>query len=156
MVLRKEISHQTLACVLTSKILAICRKSIPYSRNITLNVRQPFENFVDSPYYSESEHCGGEMTVSFSKYLSWQAMHFLQRSTYFSKTCCRPSAVSFRRMWSSLLMTVKAQKSHGARSGLYGGCSNGVAPISVSASLATFQSRNADGPLRKYLVVRPC
>jgi hypothetical protein len=28
-------------------------------------------------------------------------------------------------------------KSHGARSGLYGGCSNGVPPISVSASIAT-------------------
>jgi hypothetical protein len=35
-------------------------------------------------------------------------------------------------------MVVKAQKSHGARSGLYGGCSNGVPPISVSASIATF------------------
>jgi hypothetical protein len=41
----------------------------------------------------------------------------------------------------------KAQKSHGARSGLYGG-SNGVPPISVSAFIATFQSRNADTPLR--------
>jgi hypothetical protein len=26
-----------------------------------------------------------------------QAMHFLQRSTHFSKTCCRPFAASFRR-----------------------------------------------------------
>jgi hypothetical protein len=34
--------------------------------------------------------CGGAVTVSFSKYLPWQAMHFLQRSTPFSKTCCRP------------------------------------------------------------------
>jgi hypothetical protein len=50
---------------------------------------RPFEKFVDSPYYSESELCGGAVTVSFSKYLPWQAMHFLQRSTYFSKTCCR-------------------------------------------------------------------
>jgi hypothetical protein len=32
------------------------------------------------------EHWGGSMTVSFSKYLPWQAMHFLQRSTHFSKT----------------------------------------------------------------------
>jgi hypothetical protein len=45
---------------------------------------------VDSPYYSESELCGGVVTVSFSKYLPWQSMHFLQRSTNFSKTCCRP------------------------------------------------------------------
>jgi hypothetical protein len=42
----------------------------------------------------------------------------------------------------------KAQKSHGARYGLYSGCYNGVPPISVSASIATFQSRNADAPLR--------
>jgi hypothetical protein len=34
-------------------------------------------------------------------------------------------------------MVGKAQKSYGARSGLYGGCSNGVPPISVSASIAT-------------------
>jgi hypothetical protein len=38
-----------------------------------------------TPYNSESELCGGAVTVSFSKYLPWQAMHFLQRST-----CCRP------------------------------------------------------------------
>jgi hypothetical protein len=42
----------------------------------------------------------------------------------------------------------KAQKSHRARSGLYGGCSIEVPPISVSASIATFQSRNVDAPLR--------
>jgi hypothetical protein len=48
---------------------------------------------MDSPYYSESELCGGAV-VSFSKYLSWQAMHFLQRSTHFSKTCCRPLITS--------------------------------------------------------------
>jgi hypothetical protein len=42
----------------------------------------------------------------------------------------------------------KAYKSHGTRSGLYGGCSDGVPPISISASIATFQSRNADAPLR--------
>jgi hypothetical protein len=45
-------------------------------------------------------------------------------------------------------MVQKAHKSHGARSGLYGGCYNGVSPISVSASIATFQSRNADAPQR--------
>jgi hypothetical protein len=45
-------------------------------------------------------------------------------------------------------MVGKAHKSHGARSGLYGGCSNGVPPISVSASIATFQSRNSDAPLK--------
>jgi hypothetical protein len=45
-------------------------------------------------------------------------------------------------------MVGKAQKSHGARSRLYSRCSNGVPPISVSASTATFQSRNAHAPLR--------
>jgi hypothetical protein len=38
---------------------------------------------------------------------------------------------------SSLFMVGKAYKSHGARPGLYGGCSNRVPPISVSASIAT-------------------
>jgi hypothetical protein len=45
-------------------------------------------------------------------------------------------------------MVGKAHKSHGVRSGLYDGCSNGVPPISVSVSIATFQSLNADAPLR--------
>jgi hypothetical protein len=44
-------------------------------------------------------------------------------------------------------MVGKARKSHRARSGLYGRCSNRVPPISVNASIATFQSRNADAPL---------
>jgi hypothetical protein len=39
-------------------------------------IRGPFEKFVDSRYYSESELCGDAVTVSFSKYLPWQAMHF--------------------------------------------------------------------------------
>jgi hypothetical protein len=56
--------------------------------------RGPFEHIVDSPYYSESELCGGAVTASFSKYLPWQAMHFLQRSTHFLKTCCRPFIIS--------------------------------------------------------------
>jgi hypothetical protein len=53
-----------------------------------------FAKFVHSPYYSESELCGGAVTVSFLKYLPWQAMHFLQRSTHSSKTCCRPLITS--------------------------------------------------------------
>jgi hypothetical protein len=56
-----------------------------------------FEKFVDSTYYSESELCGGAVTVSFSKYLPWQAMNFLQRYTHFSKKtkkCCRPLIAS--------------------------------------------------------------
>jgi hypothetical protein len=45
----------------------------------------PFAKLVDSPYFSESELRGGAVTVSFSKYLPWQAMHFFQRSTHSSK-----------------------------------------------------------------------
>jgi hypothetical protein len=30
-------------------------------------LREPFEKFMDSPYYSEPELCGGVVTVSFSK-----------------------------------------------------------------------------------------
>jgi hypothetical protein len=53
---------------------------------LTTYIRGTFEKFVDSPYYSESELLGGAMTVSFSKYLPWQAMHFLKRSSHLSKT----------------------------------------------------------------------
>jgi hypothetical protein len=49
---------------------------------------------------------------------------------------------------SSLFVARKAQKLHGARCRLYGGCSHGFPLISVSASIATFQSCNADAPLR--------
>jgi hypothetical protein len=44
----------------------------------------------------------------------------------------------------------KAEKSHEARSGLHGGCSDGVSPTLVSASIATFQSHDADAPLRLH------
>jgi hypothetical protein len=51
------------------------------------------------------ELCGGEVTVSFSKYLPLQAMHFLQRSTHFSKTCCIPFAASFRIVEQAVLIS---------------------------------------------------
>jgi hypothetical protein len=57
---------------------------------------------------------------------------------------------------SSIFMVGLAQKSHGARSGLYGGCSNGVAPISVSASITTLQSCNTDAPLRLLRHSKKC
>jgi hypothetical protein len=60
---------------------------------------------MDSTYYSESEVCEGAVTVSFSKYFPWEAMHFLQLSTHFSKTCCRPFAASFRRMVEQAVLT---------------------------------------------------
>jgi hypothetical protein len=58
------------------------------------NIRGPFAKFVDSSHYAESELRGSAVTVSFSKHLPWQAMRFLQRSTHFSKTCCRPLITS--------------------------------------------------------------
>jgi hypothetical protein len=67
--------------------------------------RSGMYKFVDSPYYSQSEICGGAMTVSFSKYFPWQAMHFLHRSTHSSKTCCRPFTVSFRRTVEEAVLT---------------------------------------------------
>jgi hypothetical protein len=36
-----------------------------------------FEEFMDSPYYSKLELCGGAVMVYFLKYLPWQVMHFL-------------------------------------------------------------------------------
>jgi hypothetical protein len=88
----------------------------------------------------------------------------LFRSTSLGKRCTSYNAPPTSRKraadrWSlqnflprtPLFMVGKAQKSHRARSGLYGGCSNGVPPTSVSPSIATFQSRNADAPLRLLL-----
>jgi hypothetical protein len=91
---------------------------------------------VDSPYYFESELCVGAVTVSSSKYLPWQAMHFLQRSTHFSKTCCRPFAASFERiveqavscLGASFLWFEKPRNRMGVRSGLYGDVLMGFHP----------------------------
>jgi hypothetical protein len=63
--------------------------------------RGPFERFVDSPYYSESELCGGAVTVSFSKYLTWRAMHFLQLFTHFSKTKYNETFMLYVGNWSN-------------------------------------------------------
>jgi hypothetical protein len=60
----------------------------------TVFIRVPFAKFVDSSYYSEFEVRGGAVTVSFSKYIPWQAINFLQRSIHISKTCCRPLITS--------------------------------------------------------------
>jgi hypothetical protein len=92
---------------------------------MSINLGGPFEKLVDSPYYSESELCGGAVTVSFSKYLLWQAMYFLQRSAH----CCRLLITSKFLASEFPFMVGKVQKSHGVRSGLYGRFSNGVPPI---------------------------
>jgi hypothetical protein len=55
--------------------------------------------------HSESELYGCAVTVSLSKYLPWQAMRFLQLSTHFSKTCCRPFSASFRRIVEQAVLT---------------------------------------------------
>jgi hypothetical protein len=64
------------------------------TRKTPLKVRGPFAKFMDSPYYYDSVLCGVVVTVSFSKYLPWQATRFLQRYTHFSKTRCRPLITS--------------------------------------------------------------
>jgi hypothetical protein len=74
-------------------------------------VQEQFEIFMDSPYYPESEFCGGAVTVSFSNYIPWQAMRFLQRSTHFSKTCCTLFAARFRRIVELLQFCVRLGKS---------------------------------------------
>jgi hypothetical protein len=65
----------------------------------------------------------------FLEYLPWQTMHFLQRSTRFSKTCCRPFITSKFLASELPFHSWKIPESHGARSWLYGGYSNGVPPI---------------------------
>jgi hypothetical protein len=52
---------------------------------MAVQIGGPFSKFMDSPYYSESELRGGAMTVSFSKYLPWQAVLSLKLSMHFSK-----------------------------------------------------------------------
>jgi hypothetical protein len=49
----------------------MCKLKTPYGTATVSNLQNA------SPYYSVSELCGSAVTVSFSKYLPWQAMHFL-------------------------------------------------------------------------------
>jgi hypothetical protein len=82
------------------------------------------------------------VTISFSKYLPWQGMHFLQRSTHISKTCCRLLITSKFLAKSSLFTEGKAQKSHEAIPALYGGCSSGVSPVHFFRSEQGIQFRS--------------
>jgi hypothetical protein len=102
-----------------------------------------FAKFMDLPYYSKSELCGGAVMISFSKYLPWQVMHFLQHSTYFSK--CAADCWSLQNFlpWSSLFMVGTAQNLHGVRSGLYGECSNGVPQIHFFQAKHRIQFRSS-------------
>jgi hypothetical protein len=83
--------HATCPALCSSSLCSLLQR--PATFHIAI-LRGPSEIFVDSAYYSESELCGGAVTVSFSKHLPWQAMHFLQSSTHFSKMCCRPLITS--------------------------------------------------------------
>jgi hypothetical protein len=80
---------------------------VMYINDIAIKVHMHglLEKFVDLPYYAELELCGGAVMVSFSKYLPWQVTHFLQRSTHFSKTCCRSFTASFRRIVEQAVLT---------------------------------------------------
>jgi hypothetical protein len=85
--------------------LLTSRATISFCRRTRLHIRGPFERFVDSPSYSESELCRGAVMICFSKYPPWQAVRFLQRSTHFSKTCCRPFAANLRRTVEQAVLT---------------------------------------------------
>jgi hypothetical protein len=61
--------------------------------------------FIDSPYCSELELCGGVVKVSSLKHLPWQAMHFLQHFTHFLKMCSRLFTTSFRRIVEHVVLT---------------------------------------------------
>jgi hypothetical protein len=123
------------------------------------DIRGPFENFVESPYYSESELCGGAVTVSFSKYLPWQEIYFLKWSIHFSKTCCGPFAASFRRIVEQAVFTfhVRFSVSKALPPLENRSSSHCIVFIGLMDELQSFriQSRNADTRLRKYLVAPP-
>jgi hypothetical protein len=117
------------------------------------HIRGPFEKFVNSPYFSESELGGGAVTVSLSKYLPWQAMHFLKRSTHFLKTCRKLQEDSGTGDF-DLLITLKPQLISLLRLHRLDGRIVGF-PIHFSQTKHRIQSRNADAPLRRYDLVAP-
>jgi hypothetical protein len=80
---------RVVCCVLC----AMTRWMYLFTKLKKINVRGPFANFVDSPYYFESELCGGAVTVSFSKCLPWLTMfhplfeNVLQTVDHFEISC---------------------------------------------------------------------
>jgi hypothetical protein len=92
------------------------------------------------------------VTVSFSKYLPWQAMHLLERSILFSKTCCRPFAASFRGIVEQAILTFHVRFSVSKALSLLKNrsLSHCIVSIGLIDELQGFriQSRNADAPLR--------
>jgi hypothetical protein len=115
-------------------VVSYMRRSLPYlcrekSYHWIKIKHMCLSRFVDSPYYSESELCGGVVTFFFRS-----TSLFKRCTSYNAPPTSRKRAIdrwSLRNFLprSSLFMVGKAQKSHGARSVLYGECSNGVPPI---------------------------
>jgi hypothetical protein len=77
---------------------------------VIIEIRGPFEKFVDSPYYFESELCGGAVTVSFSKYLPCTSYNAPPTSR--KRATDRLLLRNFLPR-SFLFMVGKAQKAHG-------------------------------------------
>jgi hypothetical protein len=86
------------------------------------------------------------VTVSFSKYLPWQAINFLQRSTQFSKTCCRP-LISSKFLASELpFHGWKSPKIAWGKIWTIWRCSNGVPQIHFSQAEHRIQFRSQVSP----------
>jgi hypothetical protein len=114
---------------------------------------------MNSHYYSKLELCGGVVTVSFLKYLPWQVMYFLQCSTHFLKMHCRPSDASFGKIVKLAVLTfhVHLLVSKVLPPLENNSSSHSIISTSWMGELQDFriQLRNADAPLRKYLVTVP-
>jgi len=85
---------------------------------LRMNIRGPFAKFVDSPYYSESELCGGAVTVSLSKYSLGKRFTSYNAPSTCPKRDADADHFEISCLRSSLFVVGKAQKSHGARSEL--------------------------------------
>jgi hypothetical protein len=108
----REITVNENICVDTSRSVMVTK----YWKSLI--VRGPFAKFVDSPHYSESELCGGAVTVFF-----WSTSLGKRSASYNAPPTSRKRAAdrwSFRNFLpQSCLFTVgKAQKLHMARSEL--------------------------------------
>jgi hypothetical protein len=81
-------------------------------------------------------------------------MHLLQRSTHFSKTCCRPFAESFKRLVEQAVLTFHGRFSVSKALPPLENRRSSHCIVSMLDELQGFkiQYRNADAPLRKYLV----
>jgi hypothetical protein len=81
-------------------------------------LRRPLAKFVDSPHWSESELCGGAVTVSFSNLPLGKRCTSYNASPTFQKRAADRWSLRNVLSQSSIFMVGKAQKSHLARSEL--------------------------------------